>query len=87
MSNFYTSVAVGAIRCASLPLGATGHYWGAKHVSSLAHGVKSSNGRYIVDCAFLAHPGGLVMPDEIVKIRLPLALAIGDLNFTSSMMP
>ena len=57
------------------------------HVSSLAHGAKSSNGRYIVDCAFLAHPGGLVTPDEIVKIRLPLPLAIGDSNFISSMIP
>lgn len=90
MPKSYPFVAVGDIHCAevaSLLLGAIKHYWGAKHVSSLAHGAKSSNGRLIVDCAFLAHPGGLVMPDEIVRIRLPLALAIGDSNSTMSMMP
>ncbi|KAL8629797.1 hypothetical protein Q9189_004470 [Teloschistes chrysophthalmus] len=64
---------------ASLPIGAAGYCWGGKHVLNLASGhAKTTDGKPLIDAAFVAHPSYVVVPDEIQPIKRPLSVAVGD---------
>jgi dienelactone hydrolase len=58
-----------------LPVGAAGFCWGGKHTVNLCHGFKTGSGKNLIDAGFTAHPSGLNIPDEIEKVKLPLAVA------------
>lgn len=63
----------------TLPIGAAGYCWGAKHVVNLAHGQTTENGkRPLIDAAYVAHPSHLDIPTEIEKVKQPISVAIGD---------
>ena len=57
-----------------LQLGVGGYCWGGKPATCLAH-------TELVDCAYVAHPSNLAIPDEIEKVRVPFSIAIGDADF------
>lgn len=70
---------------ANRPLGTAGYCWGGKHAIGLAHGARATNERPLVDCAFAAHPSGLVISDDIDRIKIPFSMAVGDADIVLGM--
>lgn len=66
---------------ANIPLGVAGYCWGGKHATILASGEAQPNGWPLVDSVFVGHPGGLKVPQDIEKIRVPYSVAVGDRDF------
>ncbi|KAL9608453.1 MAG: hypothetical protein Q9167_006721 [Letrouitia subvulpina] len=58
-----------------------GYCWGGKHATILASGETQPNGWPLVDSIFVGHPGGLKIPQDIEKIRIPYSVAVGDRDF------
>lgn len=65
----------------NIPLGVAGYCWGGKHATILASGEAQQNGWPLVDSIFVGHPGGLEIPQDIDKIKVPYSVAIGDRDF------
>lgn len=64
---------------ANLPVGAAGYCWGGKHVLNLASGDATiTDGKPLINAAFVAHPSYVVVPEEIDLIQRPLSVAVGD---------
>jgi dienelactone hydrolase len=65
-----------------LPLGVAGFCWGGKHTVLLAnpaeHNIDGDKGKPYVDAGFTGHPSMLTVPDDVEKMTLPVAFAIGD---------
>lgn len=62
----------------NLPIGAAGFCWGGKHAVLLAGENARVNDKPLIDAGFAGHPSMLTVPDDIEKMRLPVAFAIGD---------
>ncbi|KAK4160086.1 Alpha/Beta hydrolase protein [Cladorrhinum sp. PSN259] len=62
-------------------IGVAGFCWGGMHSILLTHDVpenKLDDGKFLVDCAFSAHPGMLNIPRDIDAVKQPLSFANGD---------
>lgn len=74
--------ALRANEAASLPVGVAGFCWGGKHVTLLCSDTaKTSEGKSLISCGFTAHPSALDIPTDIEAVKLPLSIAIGDVDF------
>jgi len=62
----------------NLPIGISGFCWGGKHAFIIAQGQTAPNGKPLIDAAFTAHPSFLKIPDEVVGVKKPISVAIGD---------
>ena len=66
----------------SLPVGISGFCWGGLFVVQLCQDTeKTPDGKSLVTCGFTAHPSGLAVPSDIEPVKLPLSIAIGDVDF------
>jgi dienelactone hydrolase len=64
-----------------LPIGAAGFCWGGKFVFLLSSDAeKTTNGKRLIDFGFTAHPSNLVLPVDAENVKLPLSVAIGDVD-------
>ncbi|XMA10994.1 hypothetical protein WAI453_003785 [Rhynchosporium graminicola] len=63
-----------------LPIGAAGFCWGGKFVFLLCGESLNSNGRPLIDFGFTAHPSNLVLPLDAENVKLPISVAIGDVD-------
>jgi dienelactone hydrolase len=70
---------------AHLPIGAAGFCWGGKHTINLCHGIKTPRDHNLIDVGFTAHPSNLSIPEEIEKVRLPLAIAHAEKDMSLKM--
>ncbi|KAK5064357.1 hypothetical protein LTR84_000190 [Exophiala bonariae] len=70
-----------SVEGANLKIGAIGFCWGGYHVTKLARGDPTSNGRPVVDVAYTAHPSELKLPEDIEQIAIPYSVVIGDVDF------
>lgn len=65
-----------------LPVGTAGFCWGAKYVTELCWDQqKTTEGKRLVDCGFVAHPSQLVYPGDIEMIVLPYSCAAAEHDF------
>jgi len=62
----------------TLPIGISGFCWGGKHAFIIAQGQTAPNGKPLIDAAFTAHPSFLKIPDDVVGVKKPVSVAIGD---------
>lgn len=69
----------------SLKIGVAGYCWGGKYAILLSHNLPSAyipgpagESKNLIDAAFVAHPSGLSVPEDFVKVTLPLSVAVGD---------
>ncbi|MCJ1476963.1 hypothetical protein MMC13_005633 [Lambiella insularis] len=70
-----------ANEAASLPVGAAGFCWGAKHVFLLCRdSEKAADGESLIDCGFAAHPSNLVIPTDADAVKLPCSVSVGDVD-------
>ncbi|KAI9931048.1 hypothetical protein ASPWEDRAFT_34416 [Aspergillus wentii DTO 134E9] len=66
-----------------LPIASVGYCWGGKHTVTLSHGY-NVDGRPLIDAGFTGHPSFLTIPDDIVRIRVPVSFALGQLDVLNS---
>ena len=62
-------------------IGVVGFCWGGYSATHLAHGGLAGNKKTLIDAAFTAHPSELNLPEDIVKIKLPWSMVVGDVDF------
>lgn len=62
-------------------IGVVGFCWGAYGATQLAHGDLASNGKALIDAAYVAHPSEIKVPEDIAGIKLPYSMVIGDVDF------
>ncbi|KAK4223991.1 protein AIM2 [Podospora fimiseda] len=69
-----------AIRPEFDKVGVAGFCWGGMHSILVTHDVDQNklDGKFLVDCAFSAHPGMLSFPKDIEAVKQPLSVANGD---------
>jgi dienelactone hydrolase len=79
---------------ANLKIGAAGFCWGGKHTILLAQDPSASRvvrhesqtnaaalgDQVLLDCAFTAHPSYVEVPVDIEAIRIPISVAVGDVD-------
>ncbi|MCJ1465558.1 hypothetical protein MMC07_004176 [Pseudocyphellaria aurata] len=66
-----------------LPLGAAGFCWGGKVVAVLcADEQRTDDGRSLLDAGFVAHPANMTVPSDAEKVKLPISLTVGTLDFS-----
>jgi dienelactone hydrolase len=78
VTQFLTSIR--AAQSEPLPIGAAGFCWGGKFVFLLCGETLNSNGRPLIDFGFTAHPSNLVLPLDAENVRLPISVAVGDVD-------
>lgn len=64
-----------------LPIGTAGFCWGAPFVTKLCWNEadnKTSSGRQVTVCGYVAHPSSLKYPDDIEKVVLPYSVAASE---------
>jgi len=61
---------------ANLKVGAAGFCWGGRYVTLLCQDEKAG----LISAGFTAHPSNLSMPDDIENVKIPLSIAIGDVD-------
>ncbi|CAG8980117.1 hypothetical protein HYALB_00012758 [Hymenoscyphus albidus] len=60
----------------TLPIASAGFCWGGKYTILLAQRTEPA----LIDCAFTAHPSKMNFPHEYKKVKIPLSIAIGDVD-------
>ncbi|EHL03822.1 putative protein AIM2 [Glarea lozoyensis 74030] len=78
VTQFLTSIR--AAQSEPLPIGAAGFCWGGKFVFLLCGETLKFNGRPLIDFGFTAHPSNLVLPLDAENVRLPISVAVGDID-------
>ena len=69
-----------------MPVGAAGFCWGGKYVFLLcSDSEKATNGKSLIDCGFTAHPSNVVIPADAQNVKLPLSVAVGDVDIALSL--
>lgn len=65
-------------------IGVAGFCWGGPHAAQLAADEKTKAGRPLVDASFAAHPSNMGIPDQLIALKKPFSLALGDRDFVVS---
>lgn len=64
-----------------LKIGAAGFCWGGHHIVDLCSGMATPDGQTLIDAGFSAHPSNVKVPVDFEKVKLPLSISIGDVDF------
>ena len=63
-----------------MKIGSAGFCWGGLYTIELCQGGGESQLPPLVDAGFVAHPSGVKIPGDFERVKVPLSVAVGDVD-------